>query len=336
MVKKTKYRKWAVSSIVTLFFLIMANFAFANLRTFEEEYTYQASEYDSKVSSRALALEQVKRLLLEKLGTYLESETEVKNFQLTKDQIVILTAGIVCAEIIDEKWDGKTYYLKAKITADPKGVANSIDKLRHDRQNTKDLKETRKKADEALGEVEKLKKELDVAKTKVLYDKTIKELMSLDWFEKGMNYGMASWKLSENEDAYIFNKVYYSKAIKAFTQSISINPKFGRAYEKRGTLYHARDKYDEAISDFNKAIYLGQNNVCIYIMRGNSYYNKQRYRDAINDFSKVIEMEPRTEYFNTRGLIYEKYGQIDKAAADFEKAGGKNKFMFIGCSVEAE
>ena len=36
------------------------------------------------MSSRALALERVKRLLLQKLGTYPESETDVKHFcQLT-------------------------------------------------------------------------------------------------------------------------------------------------------------------------------------------------------------------------------------------------------------
>jgi tetratricopeptide (TPR) repeat protein len=320
----------------------MANVTFANLLVFEEEYTYQASEYDSKVSSRALALEQVKRLLLEKLGTYLESETEVKNFQLTKDQIVILTAGIVSAEVIDEKWDGKTYYLKSKITADPKVVANSIDKLRQDRQNMKDLKETRKKADEALSEVEKLKKELG-SKKSALYDKTIKELIALDWFEKGMNYAMDSSVFSEKENRYVFVKDFYFKAIKAFTQAILLNPTFGRAYEKRGNLYHSRGKYDEAISDFNKAIHFGQNNTCIYIMRGSSYYAKKRYYDAINDLSKAIEIDPAPLNYNTRGIMYEQIGQFDKAAADFEKAGGiycvncpQKKFMVDGCSVEAE
>lgn len=37
------------------------------------------------------------------MGTYLESETEVKNCKLTKDRIVVLTAGIVRAEIIEER-----------------------------------------------------------------------------------------------------------------------------------------------------------------------------------------------------------------------------------------
>jgi hypothetical protein len=58
----------------------------AETKTFIKEYTYQASEFDSKASSRILALEQVKRLLLEELGTYLESSTEIRNYQLTKDR----------------------------------------------------------------------------------------------------------------------------------------------------------------------------------------------------------------------------------------------------------
>jgi tetratricopeptide (TPR) repeat protein len=181
--------------LLTVFILSVANLAFAETKIFVEEYTYQASEYDSKVSCRALALEQVKRLLLEKLGTYLESETEVKNFQLTRDQIIILTAGIVSTEIIDERWDGKTYSLKAKIAADPKEVIKSIDLLRQDRQKTKELEETRKKADEALREVEKLKKELEIARAgkteQDQYNEAVNRLSATDWFDKGYALGIA-------------------------------------------------------------------------------------------------------------------------------------------------
>ena len=91
---KKVHKVLVLLTFVACFFL-PANGGFAETKVFLEEYTYQASEADSKLSSRVIALEQVKRLLLEKLGTYLKSETEVKNFQLTKDQIVILTPGIV-------------------------------------------------------------------------------------------------------------------------------------------------------------------------------------------------------------------------------------------------
>jgi len=164
MITLAKYRKGFVLSMALIFFFIMANFIFAEAKVFVEEYIYQASEADSKISSRVIALEQVKRLLLEKLGTYLESETDVKNFHLTKDEIVILTSGIVSAEIIDESWDGKTYYLKAKISADPKDVANSIDKLRQNHRKMKELEEGRKKADELLKEAERPKRELEIAR----------------------------------------------------------------------------------------------------------------------------------------------------------------------------
>jgi hypothetical protein len=48
----------------------------------------------------------VKRILLEELGTYLESHTEIVNFQLRKDQITAFTAGVVQTQILKEKWDG--------------------------------------------------------------------------------------------------------------------------------------------------------------------------------------------------------------------------------------
>ena len=111
---------------IILSFLLLTNSALAETKTFIKEYTYQASEVDSKVSCRAIALEQVKRLLLEELGTYLESHTEVINYQLTKDQITALTAGIVKTEILKEKWDGEKYWLQAKIDADPNEVAKSV------------------------------------------------------------------------------------------------------------------------------------------------------------------------------------------------------------------
>lgn len=64
--------------IVLVLFLIIITVtpAFAETVTFTKEYTYQASDFDSRNSSRTIALEMVKRLLLEELGTYLVSETE--------------------------------------------------------------------------------------------------------------------------------------------------------------------------------------------------------------------------------------------------------------------
>jgi len=172
-------KKLAVVKLFIFFTLFSVGYVEAEVKTFVREYTYQASEVDSKVSCRAIALEQVKRLLLEELGTYLESHTEVINFQLTKDQITALAAGIVKTQIIKEKWDGEKYWLQAKIDADPNEVAKSIDNLRQDKQKSRDLEESRKKVDALLGEVQRLRKELSEKSDKTIanrYNEAVQEL----------------------------------------------------------------------------------------------------------------------------------------------------------------
>jgi len=262
-----------------LFVFIMANLAVAETKIFVEEYTYQASEADSKLSSRVIALEQVKRLLLEKLGTYLESETEVKNFRLTKDQIIILTAGIARAEIIDEKWDGKTYSLKAKIVADPKEVTKSIDLLRQDRQKAKELEETRKKADDALREVEKLRKELEIAKAEKpnlgQYNKAVNRLSATDWFEKGYALGRAGRSQEE---------------IEAYNRAIELDPKYAVAYYNRGVVYEQIGNYRQAIKDYDKLIELDPKDAEAYYSRGVVYNNIGNHRQALGDFKTAARL----------------------------------------------
>ncbi len=206
-----------INLIFILFVLVIPNFTSAESKTFIKEYTYQASEYDSKVTCRTLALEQVKRLLLEEVGTYLESQTEVKNFQLSKDQITLLTAGVVRTEILKEEWDGKAYWFRAKIEVDTENAIKALDKLRKDREKTKELEETKRKVEEALNEVKRLRTELQTVKSdqekKKRYDEAVNILSAKEWFEKGEQL-RRSYKYNEGFDA--------------FTKAIEIDPQVYR------------------------------------------------------------------------------------------------------------
>ena len=148
------------------------------------KYIYHASEADSKISSRTIALEQVKRQLVEQLGTYVESNSEVKNAQLTKDDIVVLSAGTVRTEIVSEKWDDETYAVTAKIVADPDDVAKAIQDLHKKSEKARELEEARRIADESLKEISVLRKQLaklqdkggQVETKQAQYDKSITKL----------------------------------------------------------------------------------------------------------------------------------------------------------------
>ncbi len=341
-----------IMALFLCFFVpLMGQVAFAETRTFIKEYTYQAGDEDSKNSSRVIALREVKRLLLEELGTYLESETEVKNFQLTKDQITTLTAGIVQTEIIAEKWDGRVYWLKSKIVADSDKVVQSIDAMRKDRDKTKELESMKQKSDELLREVERLRKEMASAKNggrelqKAAYDQSIRELSAADWIEKGHAvsgpednfkgafdaYSRAIELDPKNIEAYYFRARISEKnqAMSDYYKILSIEPKDSEAHLIRAWTYKELDRPDPALQEFGKAIAKAQGNkekAAAYFDRGRYYFTLSLRRPkppgspelAVRDFSHAISLDPENpSYFHNRATSYWGLGQYDLAIEDF-------------------
>ena len=116
--------------------LAAAVYGNAESRTFVREYYYQAGESDSKITSRTKALTEVKRLLLEEIGVYLESyinyseeKTEDRiSSQFLKKEIEQISAGITETSILEENWTGVEYYIKAEITVDPDDVIRQLNR----------------------------------------------------------------------------------------------------------------------------------------------------------------------------------------------------------------
>lgn len=291
----------------------LPHIASADFVTYQKEYSYQAGEADSKISCRTISLEQVKSLLLEELGTYLERNTEIVNYEVTRDQIIALAAGIVRAQIITEKWDGHTYYILAKIQVDPKALEKSIAGLKEERQNISELEESKKRTNELLQEVEKLKQELRTAtdgrekeKGKKQYDALTKELNAVDWFEKG--YSMVAAR-------------QYQDAIAALDKAIELNPKYARAYSLRGSSYTRTDKPQKGIDDCTTVLELMPDNAEAYINRGLAYYKSHYYDKGIRDINRSIEINPNIDKaYNIRGLCYLAGRAYPQAVEDFSTA----------------
>ena len=307
-------KNYSVALILTLIAaLIFSNsLALAKSRTFQREYTYQASEADSKLSCRAIALEQVKRLLLEELGTYLEAQTEVRNFQLTRDQITTLTAGIVQTEVVEEKWDGEKYWLQAEITADPDKVAKSLDDLRKDYQKTKELQDLRKNAEQATKEIKRLRNEIaslrgksDTEKLKQ-YNQEVDKLSSTDWAERGR-------ALESSQD--------YEGAIEAYTMAIRLCPNNASIYDSRGVVYLRKNQDTKALADLNKAIELDPAADIAYTNRGLLYMRMGQYGKALADLNKAIEINPENfRAYSNLGELHGMLGNYTKALANHDKA----------------
>ena len=64
--------------LCALLFLFIGYPIFSQEKTFEREYTYRASDLDSKISCRAIVVNQLRSMLLNEVGVYVESESILK------------------------------------------------------------------------------------------------------------------------------------------------------------------------------------------------------------------------------------------------------------------
>ena len=284
----------------------------AEKKIFEREYTYQAGDNDSKISSRTIALTEVRKLLLEELGVYLETRTEVKDFRLTRDEVAILTGGIVSTEILAEKWDGRVYYLKAKLAADPDEVIKSLDRLRKDSERTRELEEMRSSMTALMKENERLKQTLTTAKdadkqvTRVAYEKNIRALNAFEWFEKGYSRDVSG-------DC--------GEAVTAYGKAIQLNTSYAPAYNNRGKCYARLGDYRQAVADFDQAIVLNPGLAITHYNRGNAHNRLGVYRQAVADFNRAIALDPGFAMaYNNRGNVYHRLGVYRQALTDFNMA----------------
>ncbi len=132
-----------------LFFVlavVLSHFIYSQEKTFVKEYTYKASEADSKVSCRAIATNQLRSMLLNELGVYVESNQLLKtndiagkNSQDFVENISTISAGITKLDVLGEAWNGETFWMKAAITVDTTSLQESLKRISEDRQKGKEL-----------------------------------------------------------------------------------------------------------------------------------------------------------------------------------------------------
>jgi len=108
-----------------------------NKKGFVREATYSSGDSDSKISAREKACDMVRKELLAEVGVYLQSEfTQDKSVVVSpsgdsykdtvREQITELTAGVTEMKVLEERWDGKEFYVKAEIFLDPDAIREGI------------------------------------------------------------------------------------------------------------------------------------------------------------------------------------------------------------------
>lgn len=131
-----------------------------NARTVTAAGEYRLSDYDTRTDAVRLAVEAAKKDALEQVATYLESVTEVRDMDVTRDDIRTYTAGIVKVldQAITTRLEGDTVIVRAELTAqvDPNEVVRAITALRENDSARSELLALR-------SETDRLQQQLDAA-----------------------------------------------------------------------------------------------------------------------------------------------------------------------------
>ena len=112
---------------------LLSSNALSEIIEFTREYTYSASENDSKVSARNAAMQQLQSLVIQEVGvqvksTFTNTET-LSGEQFSRDiqaNYATFSQALTKTTILKESWNGEEFFLKANIIVDTESLLKQL------------------------------------------------------------------------------------------------------------------------------------------------------------------------------------------------------------------
>ena len=304
--------------IAALASFMIASTVNAEVKTYEGSDEYIMSEFETIDIAKQRAKQKAERAAQEKAGVFIESNTEVVNMMVTKDEIRTMTGGIL--KIVDVQYDlkpladGKSLIVRATVKADID--SDDINKwLNRDSGERSDLVaqniELQKAIAEQDAQIAELKRQLaDKPKDA--------EKISAQFAAEGKIF-LSNQQLAES------SKLYYNGdlqgAIALCTRAIELNPDNATAYSIRGVIYYRLGDFNSAIADLNRAIALNPNEFKNFYNRGLAHVKLNDFRKAADDFSGAIQLNSNDadSYYN-RAVCRQRLGDYYGSQEDLNRA----------------
>ena len=299
--------------------LFTASTVNAEVKIYEGTDEYIMSEFETVDMGKQRAKQKAERAAQEKAGVFIESNTEVVNMMVTKDEVRTMTGGILrIVEVPQYKLtpleDGKSFIVQATVKA-------QID--------TDDITKWLNRGTAERSEL--VAQNIELQKAIAAQDAQIAELKR-QLAAKPQDAEKISVQFAAEDKVFLSNqqlteagKLYYNsdfRGASAFcTKAIELNPDNATAYSIRGAIYYRLNDFNSAAADFNKAIALNPGDYRSFYNLGLVHIKLNDFRKAIEDFSGAIQVNPSDadSYYN-RGVCRQRLGDYYGAQEDLNKA----------------
>jgi|GEM_PF-5776880 len=122
--------------LIAAVLLVFSQAAISKETTYVREYNYDASELESRAVARQNAIRLMKAELLEEVSSFIVSQSELNRTQQNRkfdssfqSKVRSLSAGSIRSQVLQEKWDGDHFWLKARLFVDKDQVAKDLKQL---------------------------------------------------------------------------------------------------------------------------------------------------------------------------------------------------------------
>lgn len=138
--------------LLLLVLVLIPCISHAKIETIFANHVYLMGDNDSKNDARRICFIEAKRKVIEKAGTYIESYTQVNNFQLTKDEISTYSAALLKVETVTEEWkfvgQNMAIDISVKAEVDTGEIQDQLSKINRDKNIQYKIKEQQKQLED--------------------------------------------------------------------------------------------------------------------------------------------------------------------------------------------
>jgi tetratricopeptide (TPR) repeat protein len=259
----------------------------AETKEIVSEGTYVMGDGETPLVAESRAVEQAKRNAVEQAGTYVKSYSQVKHFQIEKDEIEVLASGLLEISILDKKRTMEAnaikFWVKIRAVVTPDKIDMTMERIRENGL-AQEFAEIKAAYEKSQAELAKLKGQLAATKADRQQQEIIARITVQEKdFQSRLLYADAMRDFSAGR---------LNEAIEKLMRSISYNPAFAEAYLLRGFVHMKQGKHDKAIPDLDRVIALKPDIVRAYAGRGICYSIKNRHKAAITDLTKALQLNP--------------------------------------------
>jgi tetratricopeptide (TPR) repeat protein len=296
----------------------------AEIKVIEADSTYIMGDNESKVDARRIAFQEAKRKALEQAGTYVESLTTVRDYQLTKDEIKTYTAGILMTEVMSEQMRGTSerpeIYIRTKCTIDTDVLTAQIDRYRKNEVLEDQLKASYKENDELKKERDRLVKQLAAQKDKAKAEETRKKLDRVLDQEEANDDANRVWVSLSNtfesaeEKGQDVRQADLDRSVVILERAVKVNPHNQRAHYLLATIYQRNGNSAAAENQLRIAIKQQPSNPASHMKLGMMLRESGRYQEALKEFHFVARLRPHyLPVVFSVGITFKDMGKCGKA-----------------------